>query len=82
MEEGKKTAGQRRLVTGAKIIAILSVASLLLFPFSIGRAGEQEEKSTETYRLEDVMKVQEAVKADLTSKKNDPCYDCLLLHEF
>ncbi len=81
MEEGKKTAGQRRLVTGAKIIAILSVAALLLFPFSIGQAGEQEEKPTETYSLEDVKRVQEAVKADLASKKDDPCYNCLLLHE-
>ena len=82
MEEYKKAGGRRMLVARAKIITILSVATLLLFPFSIGRVEEQKEKSTGPYSLEDVMKVQEAVKADLASKKNDSCYDCLLLHEF
>lgn len=81
MEEYKKAGGRRVLITRAKIITILSVVGLLLLSFSIGQVKEQEEKSTETYSLEDVMKVQEAVKADLASKKDDPCYDCLLLHE-
>ena len=82
MESYKKGAGLRMLITRAKIITILSAMGLLLSSFSIGQGKEQEEKSTETYSREDVMKVQEAVKADLASKKDDPCYDCLLLHEF
>lgn len=82
MEAYKKAAGLRMLILGAKIMATLSAVGLFLFPFSMGQAEEQKEKSAETYRLEDLMKAQEAVKADLASKKDDPCYDCLLLHEF